>query len=186
MPTTTRERLLDAVRESAFEGSLDDLTPSSVARRAGAHRVTFYRFWPDLQSALVEAFAAEIDRLSSVDDARVAGVTSVETLADIYDSTLEKSLVDIRDHRAVYRALFATPAFQSHVLGVLRERAATMVATLQRAGIRVPGAESGTAADFVGGASLAVLSAWAADERTDVVERAAEIIDQMPAWWPRH
>ena len=183
--TTTRDRLLDAVRESAFEGSLDDLTPSSIARRAGTHRVTFYRFFADLQDAVMQAFTAEIDRLSSVDDERVAGVTSVEALARIYGGTLEESLVDIRDHRAVYRSLFATPAFQSHVLGVLRGRAATMVTTLERAGIPVPGAESGTAADFVGGASLSVLSAWAADERTDVAARAAEIIDQMPAWWPR-
>jgi len=182
---TTREKLLDAVRDAAFEGSLGDLTPAAVARRAGIHRVTFYRYWPDIHLATIEAFAAEIDRLSAVEDETVRDLTATADLASVYDRTLERSLVEIRDHRSVYRTLFALPAFQSRALEVLRERSATMVATLQRSGTEVAGAESGTAADFLAGASLAVLTAWAADDTTDASSRVREILAQMPAWWPR-
>jgi AcrR family transcriptional regulator len=177
--------LLDAVRDAAFEGTLGDLTPAAVSRRAGIHRVTFYRYWSDIHLATIEAFAAEIDRLSAVEEESVRNLRTTADLASVYDRTLEKSLVEIRDHRSVYRTLFLLPAFQARALEVLRERSATMVSTLQKAGLDVAGAESGTAADFMAGASLSVLSAWAADDATDVSARTREILDQMPAWWPR-
>jgi AcrR family transcriptional regulator len=183
--STTRERLLVAVREAAFEGPLDDLTPAEVARRAGAHRVTFYRFWPDIRSATIEAFTAEIDRLVTVRDEDIAGVSETAELARIYDVTLQRSLAEVRDHRPVYRALFAWPAFQTHAQKILRERAQLMITAMRAAGREVRGAESGTAAEFVAGASVAIYAAWAADDDLDVPTRARDIIDQMPAWWPR-
>jgi len=181
----TRQRLLDAIREAAVEASLDDLTPAGVARLAGAHRVTFYRFWPDMQAAIIEAFAAEVDRLVAVPDDAVAGVTDVAVLAGIYDGIMESSLAEVLARRDVYSTLFAWPAFHIHVHEVLRQRAQAMVETVSAAGAHVAGRESGTAAVFVAGASLSVFAAWAADDRRDVRTRAAEVVAQMPVWWPR-
>jgi AcrR family transcriptional regulator len=181
----TRQRLLDAIREAAVDTPLDGLTPASVARRADAHRVTFYRFWPDVQSAIIEAFAAEVDRLVTVQDDVVAGVTDLAVLAEIYDGTMVSALDEVLVRRSVYRTLFLWPVFHVHVLEVLRQRAQAMVDTLHTAGVRVEGRESGTAAVFVAGASLSVFAAWAADDRQDVSARAEEVVAQMPAWWPR-
>ena len=181
----TRQRLLDAIRTAAVDTPLDDLTPAGVARLAGTHRVTFYRFWPDIRSAIIDAFAAEVDRLVTVADDAVAGVTDVARLAEIYDGTMESSLAEVLARRQIYSTLFEWPAFHAHVHEVLRQRAQAMVATLSAAGVRVEGNESGTAAVFVAGASLSVFAAWAADDRVDVAERAREVIAQMPGWWPR-
>ena len=181
----TRQRLLDAIRAAAVETPLGALTPAGIARRAETHRVTFYRFWPDMQAAIIEAFAAEVDRLVTAQDESVAGVTDVAALAEVYDGIMESSLAEVLARRQIYSTLFEWPAFRTHVHEVLRQRAQTMVDTLGAAGVRVAGAESGTAAVFVAGASLSVFAAWAADDRQDVSARAREIVDQMPAWWPR-
>jgi AcrR family transcriptional regulator len=183
--TASKELLLAAVREAAFELPLDALTPSEVARRAGAHRVTFYRHWPDIATAVIEAFTDEIDRLSAVDDAVVDTADDVSALAALYERTLVGALTEIQAQREVYRTLFGWPTFQERVRATLTERADTMVRALGRSGITVAGASDGTAAAFVGGASLGVLASWAADDAVDIAERAQTIIAQMPAWWPR-
>jgi AcrR family transcriptional regulator len=181
----TRQRLLDAIRQAAVVTPLDDITPAGVARLAGTHRVTFYRFWPDVQAAIIEAYAAEVDRLVTVQDDVVAGVTDLTVLAEIYDGTMVSALEEVLVRRSVYRTLFRWPVFHIHVLEVLRQRAQAMIDTLTSAGVRVEGRESGTAAVFVAGASLSVFAAWAADDRRDVSARAREVVAQMPAWWPR-
>jgi AcrR family transcriptional regulator len=181
----TRQRLLDAIREAASTAPLDGLTPAGVARAAGAHRVTFYRFWPDIRSAIIEAFAGEVDRLVAVENDAVAGVTDIVVLADVYDGIMESSLTEVLARRAVYSTLFEWPAFHVHVHEVLRQRAQSMVETVSAAGVRVAGAESGTAAVFVAGASLSVFAAWSAGDRRDVSAHAEEVIAQMPVWWPR-
>lgn len=182
---STRQRLLDAIRAAALDTPLDDLTPAGVARLAGAHRVTFYRYWPDIRTAIIEAYGAEVDRLVTVPDELVAGVTDIAALAEIYDRTMETSLAEVLARREVYSALFDWPAFHRHVHEVLRLRAQAMAATLDAAGVRVDGLESGTAAVFVAGASLSVFAAWASDDDEDVVARAREVVAQMPGWWPR-
>lgn len=182
--TTTRNRILDAVRDAAQDGDIENLTPAEIARRAGVHRVTFYKFWPDAQTAEIEAFAEEIDHLVTADALLGNDAHSVTELAAVYDGILEKSLVEVRDRRPVYRVLFAWPAFHVRVHDALRARASLLVEALERSGIPVEGSASGTAAGFLAGASLGVLVAWAADDDTDAHHRALEVIQQMPPWWP--
>jgi len=183
-PGPTRDRLLAAVRAAVLEHPLAELTPSEVARRAGVHRVTFYRHWPDLDAATLDAFTEELDRLSAVDDDTVAGRTDPAGLAQVYDGTLEGALTTILRERAAYRRLFAWPAFAERARTALRARAQRMVDTLTAAGHDVPGAD-GVAADVLAGASAAALAGWAASDDDDVVRRRDEIVAQLPSWWPR-
>jgi AcrR family transcriptional regulator len=183
--TTTREQLLDAVRAAAFDGLLDDLTASEVARRAGVHRVTFYRHWPDVQKAVIDAFAQEVDRLATVEEAPVEAARTTSELASVYDTALLHSLEEVLAHRSVYRTLFAWPAFAQRMREMLRSRAALMIAAVERTGTPVPGAASGMAAEFVAGASVGVHAAWAASDATDARAAATDVIALMPAWWPR-
>ncbi|TIC82670.1 TetR/AcrR family transcriptional regulator [Nocardioides sp. GY 10127] len=184
---TTRHRLLTAVRAACLEPGVDvgSLTVADLARRSGVHRVTFYRHWPDVPAAVTEAFLEEMERLSTVDADEVAAAQDQAALSRVYEAALLAQLRTVRDHRAIYRVLFAWPSFIADALPRLRQRAALMVEAVERTGTPVPGAHDGLAADFVSGAALAVLAAWVRSDSEDVEGTTAEIVALMPSWWPR-
>lgn len=181
----TRALVLDAVRASLAEQPLDALTVAELCRRAGVHRVTFYRHWSDVREAAADAFADEIDRLAAIDPSVVASADDAGALAAHYEHALVAQLLEIRDHRSTYRALLATPAFSRALLERLSARAELAVQALVRLGVDVPGAESGVAAAHLAGGVVAASAVWARSDATDADEAARAFLAQLPGWWPR-
>lgn len=180
----TRTLILQAVRDALTEVPIDDLTVSELSRRAGVHRVTFYGHWPDVQAAASDAFAEVIDRLATIDERDVAIATRPGELASHYQRALVAQLVEIRDHRDVYRTLAASPAFARRLIETLGGRAELAVTSLVRLGVRVPGVESGLATAYIAGGIVAASLEWARTDDDDVEAAAQEINAQLPGWWP--
>lgn len=181
----TRALVFDAVRASLDERSLDALTVAELCRRAGVHRVTFYRHWPDVRAAAVDAFTDEIDRLAAIDPSIVAAAPDAAALAGHFEEALVAQLIEIRDHRGAYRTLLESPGFSRVLLDRLAARAAVAVQALVRLGAEVPGAASGIAAAHLAGGVVAASARWAGSDARDVEIAANEFLAQLPGWWPR-
>ena len=181
----TRTLILQALRDAVAEVPLDDLTVSELCRRAGVHRVTFYGHWPDVQAAASEAFAEVIDRLAAVDENDVADAATAVDLAVYYERALVAQLTEIRDHRAVYRSLAASPAFARRLLESLADRARLAVNALAALGVVVPGNDLGLATAHIAGGVVSASLYWASTDDDDVETAARIIYAQLPAWWPR-
>jgi len=181
----TRTLILQAVRDALTEVAIDDLTVSELSRRAGVHRVTFYGHWPDVQAAASDAFAEVIDRIATIDERDVATATRPGELATRYQRALVAQLVEIRDHRDIYRTLADSPIFARRLIEALHDRAALAVSSLVQLGVDVPGAGSGLATAHIAGGIVAASLHWARTDDQDVEEAARQITAQLPAWWPQ-
>ena len=181
----SRTLILAAVREAVVDTPVDQLTVTGICRRAGVHRVTFYGHWPDVQAAASEAFAEVIDRLAAVDESDVADAATPVDLAVYYERALVAQLTEIRDHRAVYRSLAASPAFARRLLESLADRAGLAVRALAALGVVVPGNDVGLATAHIAGGVVSASLYWASTDDEDVETAARIIYAQLPAWWPR-
>ncbi|MFR9807347.1 hypothetical protein ACL02T_34395 [Pseudonocardia sp. RS010] len=180
-----RSRLEAALRAAAESTPPHEITASLVARLGGVHRVTFYRHWPDVESALVEVFADEIDHVAGIGRLGEGDEIDVAELAAAYDAALRRSLEEIQRRRAIYRLLFTWPPFMSRVLDAMTARARVLLENLERAGVVVEGGRDGSAAAFIAGAAMASLAWWASSESEDAQGLARALIARYPLWWPR-
>jgi AcrR family transcriptional regulator len=181
----SRTLILEAVRASVVDTPLDQLSVTEICRRAGVHRVTFYGHWPDVRAATTDAFAEALDGITAVDDGLVAAATSPADLTGRYERALLNQIVEIRDHRQVYRTLAESSVFSARLRDLLLFRADLAVQSLVRVGATVPGAASGMAAAHLAGGVAAASAWWAQSDSDDVQTAHAEFIAQLPGWWPR-
>ncbi|MCP2253090.1 transcriptional regulator, TetR family [Prauserella aidingensis] len=182
----TRERILAAIREAAVDSDLDRLTVSAVCRLAEVHRVTFYGHWSSLSDAVADAFAELVDSLAAVSGTAIAEAGSPERLARLYAAALVDQLAELREHRAVYRALFSENGphgFESVLRGAMRERAQQAVDALCDSGIDVPG-RGGEAAAYLAAGVTASFAHFVHGDGEDLDGTARIIAAQLPSWWP--
>lgn len=181
----SRTLILAAVREAVVETPVDRLTVTGICRRAGVHRVTFYGHWPDVRAAVTDAFAEAMDGMAAVGEGDVLTAASPVELAGRYERALLSQLEEIRDHREVYRMLAESSVFSARLLGLLQSRAELAVRSLERAGVPVPGADSGIAAAHLAGGVAAASVLWASADSDDVQSALSDFVAQLPGWWPR-
>jgi AcrR family transcriptional regulator len=181
----SRTLILAAVREAVVDTPVDQLTVTGICRRAGVHRVTFYGHWPDVRAAASDAFAEAMDGMAAVGEGDVATASTPVELAGRYERALLDQLEEIRLHRQVYRTLAESSVFSARLLGLLHSRAELAVRSLMRAGVPVPGADSGIAAAHLAGGVAAASVLWANADSDDVQSALADFVAQLPGWWPR-
>ncbi|WP_103529002.1 MULTISPECIES: TetR/AcrR family transcriptional regulator [unclassified Streptomyces] len=184
----TRERLQRALLDSLAEQPLETLTVAQLCRRAGVHRVTFYGHWPDIRTLAAQVFAESVDRLARVPHEVITTATGSTELAAAYEHALRDQLREILDQRAVYRTLFSSDVdagFHRRLVAAQRERAQAAIEELTRLGVAAPGADTGYAAAYLAGGTVAGFEAWALSEDTDIEATATALTAQLPHWWPR-
>ncbi len=184
----TRERLVHALLDSLAAHPLESLSVAGICRLAGVHRVTFYGHWPDIRSLAAEVFAQSVDRLARVPQEVISAAAGPADLAAAYERALRGQLREILDHRAVYRALFASDSdagFRRRMVAAQRERARAAIRELARLGVEIPGSATGHPAAYIAGGVVAAFEVWALGDATDVEAAATDIAAQLPGWWPR-
>jgi len=177
-----RSAILDAL-EAAED--LGGLSVAEVCRRARVHRVTFYGHWASLDDAVAETFAELVDDLAAVSAHELTTAVSPQDLARTYHKALELQVAELIRRREIYRGLFlASPVFTAILDGSMRRRAEAAISTLERVGLKVPGASDGTAAAALAGGVTASFSIVVGSEGEDVADAAEQISAQLPRWWP--
>jgi len=183
----TRASVLDAVRAAIGTGDLAALTVSELCRRAGIHRVTFYKHWTELDDAVAEALAQVVDDLAAVSPDALEQAGDVHELAALYWRALLAELRELRERQAVYREILASPGahfLREALQRVLQERAHLAFDAMARAGLEVPGAGRALAAAYVGGGAAAALVGFVLGD-DEIEDAAAAIVASWPPWWPR-
>lgn len=183
----TQRNLLATIRQVTDEGGLGALTVSELCRRSNIQRMTFYRHWADLDSAVVTAFAALVDSLAVVTDAHVNEASTAEALAQLYASALLDQLRELDDRRAVYRELFSSgryPAFREAVQTGLRARALLAITSLVRLQKHPVEIDTNAAATYLAGGITSCFVAFVTEPAPSITVAARGMLDQLPAWWP--
>ena len=176
-------KLDSAVAALLRERSLGEINVSELCREAGIHRTTFYKHFSSVSEFATAAFATWVDELTPPPQGEPP--TTAAALIAAYEDGLTAMLEHIATERHMYQRLFAADGdltLQRIMLDVLTERAAEAHRRLAAAGRSIL-LDDETAARMVGGASSAVLVAWAADTATDARERARAVMAALPSWW---
>lgn len=182
----TRERVVAAFSQLLGDGSYADLSVTEVCRVAGVHRVTFYGHWPDLDSLATDVFAGMIDEMSVVPVRPTDSQLSPHEIAQDYAEAMRRILRVIAERREDYRTLLASPGggIAARLVPVVQARAELMTSRLESRGLDTSGSGRFGAA-FIAGGVVAAFTEWSQSNSVDVDAATAEILSQMPAWWPQ-
>jgi AcrR family transcriptional regulator len=173
-----------ALRESLGERSLDEVNVSELCRIADVRRTTFYTHYESVAELLTEMLTSDFDAALEIDV--VEGKTVDVIAAEFHAAVIEAFEFVVRDRR-----LFRV-GFDSDASAPLRRALATMWAHRVEMALALwksLGAGARTddeaAVSFAAGGLATCVEAWALSDRTDSVEWADAVRDQMAPWWPR-
>jgi AcrR family transcriptional regulator len=162
----TRHRLVTAYRELVADGS-GGISVSSVVKRAGVTRSSFYAHFSDASDLAVAALAELFDVVGSVDSA--SRRRGDESLHDVSEHSLAEVIGFIDARRDEYRELLSrTDRFAQAVEDAFMARS---LATLTAAGSTT--ADPVVTARFIAAGVMGVVAWWLREEPGGTVEELA-------------
>lgn len=182
----TRQSLVTALLKSVEAKGLENISVSELCREAGVHRTTFYGHWADITSFAADVFVGFIDDLARVGDELNEAGTDLERMQSTYERSLDRQLDHIREHRVLYRSLFASThdaGFRRALALSMHRRALDAIERWRSAGVEVA-ADASLQAVYIAGGTVSSLAYWAASDDDDHTELSRTMFGMLPAWWP--
>ena len=164
----TRRSLREALFALTRERSLDEISVSDIADRAGVNRSTYYQHYSDKDTLLVEALDAVLDDTISAED---------ELSEDSGQRILLSYLRHVAEHAELYRAMLGAQGSAAVQVGMQQRVQAIIVGVFEREeGEPFTGLPRRVGAAAVAGSGVAVIRAWLETDSLPDVEVAAEWI----------
>ncbi|WP_430593250.1 TetR/AcrR family transcriptional regulator [Humidisolicoccus flavus] len=174
-PARTRASILAAVE--ALTQREAEVTIANIVAEAGVARATFYTHFRDLDDVVMAVLTRAFEAIETLDLELRKTLSPLETAR----TTTRMLVAEFVTRRELYASLLRGTSRGQVLTAMHRAFASQALETMQAT---VPESlDPQTAADYVAGGSIAVLSAWLSSERPITPDHLqVQLLALLPAW----